>query len=69
MTSAFSSLAEFKQVKLIGEGANGKVYRAYHKNSGSNRYTIFAVKVFNTRHVSLNSNTALESDRPLPAHN
>lgn len=57
MNSTFSSLAEFKQVKLIGEGANGKVYRAYHKKTGSSNYTVFAVKVFNARHVSLSSNS------------
>lgn len=37
-------LADLKQMKLIGEGANAKVYRAYYKDA--DRFYIYAIKMF-----------------------
>lgn len=38
-------------MKLIGEGANGKVYRAYYQDPNTKKHCIYAVKVFNTHSV------------------
>ena len=73
-----SKWSDFKQPKLIGEGAYGKVYRAYYSQNPQEssmaaqsgptsplasprsetgetkrKYTIYAVKVYNTRNVSI----------------
>lgn len=39
-----TELADCKQMKLIGEGANAKVFRAYFKDS--DRFYIYAIKMF-----------------------
>jgi hypothetical protein len=63
----FKSWQDFKQCKLIAEGAIGKVYRAYYsdlalnesdsgdaspRSDASKKFTIYAVKVFRHRNVS-----------------
>jgi len=44
-------------LKLVGEGANAKVYRAYFKDPKSQRTFVYAIKVATKRKVS----TALTS--------
>lgn len=45
-------LSDLNQLKLVGEGANAKVYRAYFKQPSSNKLYIYAVKVANNKKVS-----------------
>ena len=49
------SWGDFARPKLIGQGAYGKVFRAYHKRKGANKHSIFAVKQSTRSLVSIHS--------------
>jgi hypothetical protein len=53
------SFSELTQLKVIGEGALAKVYRAYYKDPQSKKYYVYAVKVFNTYNVSKSGDNCL----------
>jgi|LauGreDrversion4_2_1035121.scaffolds.fasta_scaffold331715_1 hypothetical protein len=46
-------LSDLTQIKLIGEGANAQVFRAYFKHPSTSRTYIYAVKVANNKKVSV----------------
>jgi hypothetical protein len=51
--ASIKSFNELTQLKVIGEGALAKVYRAYYKDPNTKKYFVYAVKVFNTYNVSI----------------